>query len=280
MHRRFRAAGAALCLAVGSACASSPLPLIPPVTEEPTGLVKSGKFVWVDLITQDVAAAKSFYGALFGWSFRGDGRYTSVLRDGTPIAGIVAAADPERVSEWVGNMSVTDVDRAAALVEARGGKVERKPVDAPDRGRLALVSDSEGALLLLLRTAGGDPPDRPTPVGGWLWRELWTHDVDSAIDLYSTLGGTQAERIDLRGESYHVLKHGNVRRAGIVKAPPEVNSVWLSYVRVKDARGTAARAAELGARIVTQDASTAILIDPMGAPIGIGVWNGRDEESR
>jgi predicted enzyme related to lactoylglutathione lyase len=266
----------AIGLAIGSACASTSLPRIPPVTEEPTQLVKPGKFVWVDLVTQDVANAKSFYGALFGWTFLGGDRYTQVLHDGTAIAGIVRAADPERGSEWVGNLSVADVDRAAALVSERGGVVEREPVNAPERGRLALVSDPEGALLLLLRASGGDPPDAEPTVGSWLWRELWTHDVDSAAAFYAALAGYEPETVEFRGHPYHVLKGSGVPRAGVVSAPPEVNPLWLPYVRVEDPGDTAARAATLGARIVMQDEHGAILVDPTGAPIGIQAWAGSD----
>jgi predicted enzyme related to lactoylglutathione lyase len=262
----------AICLAFGLACASTSLPWIPSVTEEPTQLVKSGKFVWVDLVTQDVANAKSFYGALFGWTFLGGDRYTQVLHDGTPIAGIVRARDPERGSEWVGNLSVADVDRAAALVSERGGVVEREPVDAPERGRLALVSDPEGALVLLVRASGGDPPDAEPPVGSWLWREIWTHDVDSSAAFYVALAGYEPETVEFRGHPYHVLKGGGVPRAGVVAAPPEVNPLWLPYVRVEDPGDTAARAATLGARIVMQGEHAAILIDPTGAAIGVQTW--------
>jgi predicted enzyme related to lactoylglutathione lyase len=268
----------ALCLAFASACASSSLPRIPPVTEEPTHLVTPGKFVWVDLVTQDVAQAKSFYGALFGWTFENGDRYTPVLRDGRPIAGIVPARDPERGSEWVGNLSVADVDRAAALMKKGGGVVERDPVDAPDRGRIALVSDPEGALLLLVRAEGGDPPDGAPAMNGWLWNELWTHDVEGAINLYSQLAGYERDVVEFRDVPYPVLRSGDVRRAGVVEAPPEVNPLWLPYVRVEDAASTAARAVDLGARLVMQDDRTAILVDPTGAPIGIGVWSGRRGE--
>ena len=63
----------------------------------------------------------------------------------------------------------------------------------------ALVSDSGGALFLLLRARGGDPPDADPVLGGWLWWELWTDDVDSAMDLYSTLAGYGQESSKLAG---------------------------------------------------------------------------------
>jgi predicted enzyme related to lactoylglutathione lyase len=249
------------------------------VTGKPTQLVKPGKFVWQDLVTQDIAEARSFYGALFGWTFQEGDRYTQVLHDGEPIGGMLAAADPERTSEWIGNLSVADVDRAAALMVDRGGVLERGPVDAPARGRLALVSDPDGALLLLLRASDGDPPDVDPRPGRWLWRELWTQNVDAAAALYTELAGYEVETVEHEGLPYHVLKDGSVPRAGMLEAPPEVNPLWLPYVRVKDAQGTAARAAALGARIVLQDEGSAILVDPTGAPIGIQVWDGGEDSA-
>lgn len=266
-----------LCLAFASACASPPPRRLPPVTGTSTQLVMPGKFVWQDLVTQDVAEARTFYGALFGWTFQEGDRYTQVLHDGEPIGGMLAAADPERTSEWIGNLSVADVDRAAALMAERGGVVERGPVDAPARGRLALVSDPDGALLLLLRASDGDPPDVDPRPGRWLWRELWTQNVDAAAALYTELAGYEVETVRHEGLPYHVLKDGSVPRAGMLEAPPEVNPLWLPYVRVKDAQSTTARAAALGARIVLQDEGSAILVDPTGAPIGIQVWDGGED---
>ena len=275
--RRWMRACAAASLVVSLGCATVSLPLLTPLTAEPTRLITPGKFVWIDLVTQDVAEAKSFYGTLFGWTFRPGERYTEVLDAGTPIAGIVLARDPKQRSEWVGNLSVADVDRAAALVSERGGTVERGPVDAPERGRLALVSDPEGALLLLLRSTGGDPPDAEPSVGGWLWRELWSHDVDAAAGFYAALAGYESDTVEFQDHPYRVLRSGGVPRAGLVVAPPQVHPLWLPYVRVEDVPGTAARAAKLGARIVMQHESAAILVDPTGAAIGVQTWAGRDD---
>jgi predicted enzyme related to lactoylglutathione lyase len=279
-RRRARLAIVAMSLAFVAACASRPLPELSPVTSSPTGLVLPGKFVWIDLVSRDVDESKRFYGQLFGWTFQDGVRYVSILHEGTPIAGIVTAARPEFGSEWVGNLSVADVDRAAAFMTRRGGKVERGPLDAPHRGRLALVRDPDEARVLLVRATGGDPPDVPPAVGRWLWRELWTHDVDAAVSLYSTLGGYEPESIELDGQAYHVLKHGDLPRAGVVEAPPEVNPLWLPYVRVQDAKASAGLAERLGARIVLQDDRSAILVDPGGAPFGIQVWSGRTKAAQ
>ncbi len=158
--------------------------------------------------------------------------------------------------------------------------MERGPVDAPQRGRLALVRDPDEARVLLVRATGGDPPDVAPAVGRWLWRELWTHDVAAAVSLYSTLGGYEPEIIELDGQSYHVLKQGDRPRAGVLEAPPDVNPLWLPYVRVKDVAASAGLAESLGARIVLQDDRNAILVDPGGAPFGIQVWSGRTEATQ
>ncbi len=263
----------ALGVVVGAACATDTLPGLTPITRPPTGLVEPGRFVWLDLVTQDVERAKSFYGSLFGWTFREGDRYTEVLHRGAPIAGIVAAESPERGSEWLPSLSVADVDRASAAARASGGIVERGPLDAPGRGRLALVSDPEGALLLLLRASTGDPPESQEPsVGSWLWRELWTHDPEQAARFYTELVGYRVEAVDRGDRSYRVFKQGDALRAGIVEAPAEVKPLWLPYVRVRDPGVVAARAALLGARVVTHHQDAAILIDPTGAPIAVQVW--------
>jgi predicted enzyme related to lactoylglutathione lyase len=281
MHRRHRPelrwgatrpwlASAALALAF--ACTATPeLPHIPPVTPAASGLVLPGKFVWFDLVAQDAERSKTFYAALFGWTYEANGRYHTILRDGVPIGGIVEALDPEQGSEWVGNLSVGDVDSAVEIVKRRGGVVEREAVEAPDRGRIAIVS-SEGAILLLTRASGGDPPDADPALHGWLWAELWTHEPEAAIALYTEIAGYEGELVDFRDGDYQILKSQGQPRAGVVPAPPDVNPLWLPYLRVEDAEATATRAAALGARVVYTDENTAILVDPTGAEIGVGEW--------
>jgi predicted enzyme related to lactoylglutathione lyase len=264
---------AAAALLLGAACATQPdLPRLPPVSREATQVVQPGKFVWGDLISQDTAASKAFYGSLFGWTFSDDGRYTTVFNQGVPIAGMVVARDANRGTEWIGNVSVADVDRASAAFGQHGGQVESGPIDAPDRGRIALVSDAGGAALLLVRATGGDPPDTHPVIGGWLWWELWTHDVELAMDLMTDVAGYQRETIDLRDEPYRVLRDQKARRAGVVEAPPEVRPTWLPYFRVADTATTVDRAVALGARLVQQTERAAILVDPNHAEFAIGIW--------
>jgi predicted enzyme related to lactoylglutathione lyase len=269
-------------LALLAACAK-PI-VLPPLTAAPTGAHLTGKFIWRDLLTNDVAAAKRFYGSLLGWEFTdtADGAYVLITHEGRPIGGIVAAQTKVKVdvSQWVSWMSVPDVDQAARLVREAGGQVLRGPIELEGRGRLVVVTDPQGALLVLARTADGDPTDAEAPVGDWFWTELWTHDRDGSLGFYQRLAGYQSDQVDLGdGRPYTVLRASGTPRAGVVQNPYEhVHTNWLPYVRVADPAAVAGRVEALGGRVLVPVAgdrragSAAIIADPSGAAFTIQKW--------
>src|SRR5215471_18271613 len=64
-------------LSVGAASAlAAEGPVFPPLTSVSGNPRLPGKFVWADLVTDDVPAARKFYGSLFGWTFREIGNYS------------------------------------------------------------------------------------------------------------------------------------------------------------------------------------------------------------
>ena len=63
--------GLVLLLALANAC-SSTKKNVPSLTPTPTGVHETGRFVWYDLLTDDVPGVERFYGELFGWEFEGD----------------------------------------------------------------------------------------------------------------------------------------------------------------------------------------------------------------
>jgi predicted enzyme related to lactoylglutathione lyase len=280
-----RAAGHSASLALvlvamlTGACASGPQRVLPPLLAEPTNWVAPGKFVWIDLITQDPAASQDFYRTLFGWTYETQDGYTRISHMGRPIAGMVEARNVEDGSEWLGSLSVTDVDEAVAIAIANGAIIERQPIDVPQRGRMALISDPEGALLLVLRATSGDPQDEPPAVGAWLWRELWSNTPTNAEAFYQELVAYTFETTELNGQPYSVFKVGEQPRAGVVHAPAEIHPTWLPYVRVAEIGPVVAQAEQLGARIFAHDDDMAIIVDPIGAPFGIQVWDPPDPDA-
>ena len=259
---------------------------VPPLTTAPTGERHIGKFVWYDLLTDDVAGVRSFYGGLLGWEFAGDDddRYLVVRLDGQPIAGVARADRIEGgpvVNQWISTMSVADVDAAVRTAVARGGTVVREPRDLDARGRFAAITDPQGALLALAASPTGDPADAEPPVGAWLWTELWTTHPDEAVAFYRAIAGYSAESSQGGvGRPYQTLNRDGKARAGVLQIAPAggVPPNWLPYVRVADAGATVARAEQLGGRVIIPPApelrngSVALIADPSGAALVIQQW--------
>ncbi len=283
-----------LSLALLGACASKP-PYVPPVTPEATGVHHDGKFVWYDLITDDVEAVKRFYGELFGWEFEAvgpeDDPYIEVYHHGKPIAGIVYMEPVEQehdVSQWVSWMSVADVDLAVGHAKQAGGEVHRSPRNLPPRGRYAIVSDPQGALFAVVRSEAGDPPDtREVIEYGWLWTELWTRDKDAAIQFYQGLAGFETEATDGGvNRPYTVLMRDDRARAGVGELDPasEFRPNWLPYVQVEDPVAVVARVEGLGGLVwmapdpEVRGATVGVIQDPAGAVLAIQKWPLDDEE--
>ena len=137
-------------IAMLSSCASRKM-AIPSVSPQPTNTYQYGKFVWHDLLTDDIPAAKKFYEELFGWEFVSsalqDTAFTVIKYNGVPIGSVVYVKrlNPD-VSEarWLSSLSVPDVDKAVEYFRSNGGTVYREPKNYPNRGRLAVVADPQG----------------------------------------------------------------------------------------------------------------------------------------
>ena len=253
-----------------------------PVASPPTGVHHQGKFVWHDLLTTDVKAAKDFYGGLFGWSFKEQGRYTVVLNNDQAIAGIVNVRSKdgkEHAARWLASLSVPDVDQAAAFVKESGGIIHEGPVDMKNRGRGVLISDPQGAQVLLLHSLGGDPVDTEPPMGSWLWVELWSKKPEASVAFYEELGGYSTAQGDEGDSNYWFLWHDKWR-AGIREIPFDNLEIrWTPTIRVTDTTLITERAKELGGRILVQPRETsiggsvALIEDPVGGLLIVQRWS-------
>ncbi|UCF18675.1 MAG: VOC family protein [Gemmatimonadota bacterium] len=283
---RVRSCAALFALVVLAGCSHGGTRL-PPVTPAPTGEYHAGKFVWYDLLTEDVAAAKRFYGELFGWEFRDGfgekGNYTLVSHEGRAIGGMVYVEPLETGvsrSRWVPVLSVEDVKAAAEIISRRGGRIFFGPETVGDRGVIAVVADPQGAVLALQRSVGGDPPDRQAADAEFLWTELWSRDLAGALAFYQSLVGYEHETTDvLSGNVYHLLVSEARPRAGILEvSTPDSLAHWIPYVRVSDVRRLADRVESLGGKLLIapseeiRGGSAALIADPTGAALAIQRW--------
>lgn len=274
------------------ACASgggSDIPVIPSINPSPTNTQSPGKFVWYDLITNDVDGARTFYGELFDWEFRGvDGgdAVTMARVNGREVASIVALDETRQELDgaaWFSSVSVADVDDATGRARL-GGSINVEPTDLPERGRYAVLHDPLGAPLVLLRANGGDPVDRDDfEPGEFLWTELWTTDARQAVSYYEAVLGYSAEFMGVEPRPYFLMSRDGEPRAGIGELPEgSARSAWLPYIAVADAQAIADRVEALGGELlIAPDAmirgSAAVMADPSGAIFAVQEWPVPDE---
>jgi uncharacterized protein len=277
------AAGAVLALAAGWACAHHPAPAAAPSTAATARGPLPGKFVWHDLVTEDPAGCRRFYGSLLGWRFedtqRGGKPYVLARAGAGYVAGMVALPPDkdQALSQWVPYLSVPDVDQAAARTAQAGGRTLVAPRPVGSIARAAVVADPQGAALGLVKLTGGDPADEPRPVTGrFFWMEYLAGDPGPALSFYQDLAGYDSRvRETPAGIAYHVLSRERPR-AGLLKSPlAGTHAAWLSYVLVDDPAALAARVASLGGTVLlaprpdVRNGSLAVVTDPSGAAVAL-----------
>ncbi len=242
-----------------------------------------GKVVWHDLMTEDLDAARRFYGGVFGWTFDnfsarpGRGRYAIARLGNVYVAGLVpvtSRADGKKISRWLPYVSVDNVDRAVARATEAGAQVA---ADAQEVGfgRVAAIIDPEGAVIGLARSKVGDPDDETTRprVGRIVWTELLTNRTpEETAKFYRALAQFDVETIERRGGQYTLLTMQGEKRAGILKNPSsEWQPAWLTYFGVDDPVAASARVETYGGKVLLpasadiREGSMAVVADPTGA---------------
>lgn len=273
---------ASIVIAIACTIGAAHAEIASPLSTTSTNVVTPGEIVFADLVTTDVEGAARFYSAVFGWELRrsDDPGYIELVHS-TELIGAIAAFDEDvepGSARWLPSVSVPDVDTTASAVVAMGGTILEPPSEFPDRGRLAVVSDSEGAVLVLLRSSSGDP-ERAS--GGFGWAELWSQDLAKAVRFYESVLGYQAlQSTRAAAPPTVVLTSEGAARATIVAAPGEgIEPNWVPYVEVADARTTLSNVRRHGGIVLatSDDVETddgtfaAIIADPTGGVFGIQV---------
>lgn len=240
---------------------------------------------WADLAADDVAAAATFYGTLFGWTAEAvpdpdAGGYTMFAHDGRTVAAVGPKQQPQQPSAWSVYVSTDDVDKTCEIAQSAGGTVAVPPMDVFDAGRMAILVDPTGAFLSLWQPGtmkGADKVDEPVSLS---WIELTTRDTKAARAFYGEVFGWGAETSDGAGMTYTEFKTGDTSVAGMMETPAEmpaeVPSYWMPYFQVSDAEKVTTDAAALGADVMVPVSpipggtmSFAVLRDPQGAAFGI-----------
>ncbi len=251
---------------------------------------QNGDFCWNECGTQDVAAAKKFYSAMFGWAAVDvpmpegmPGTYTLFKVDDKDVAGLFELTEechPGMPPNWAVYMWADDVDAFAGKVKERGGSVIADPCDVPGVGRIAVCADPTGAMFQLFRGSEhpGAAADMEGRHGGFCWREVITSNPDAAGKFYTDLFGWGSKaNPNVPGGGYTEFTRGVQSFAGMMPLSKEwgdIPSHWSSYVTVDDAAKAAETATASGGKVLVPpteipgDVGTFTLVsDPSGARI-------------
>ncbi|WND39629.1 VOC family protein [Streptomyces sp. BB1-1-1] len=129
-----------------------------------------GSLCWTELYTSDAAAAKEFYGGVFGWQFGdmalpgGGGTYSLItpagLAEERMHGGLMEVREQDLALAngrpyWHPVFAVSDCDAAVAAVTEKGGRVQMGPEDAEGVGRLAVCVDPSNADFVVLTPTQG-----------------------------------------------------------------------------------------------------------------------------
>lgn len=107
-----------------------------------------GKFSWNELVTQDVDSAVAFYTKLFGWraeKFGSEGDYRIFKLGENYVGGVLKCEMPNVPTHWLSYVTVENCDASTRAAQGLKAKVIVGPRDIPDVGRIAVLTDVQGA---------------------------------------------------------------------------------------------------------------------------------------
>jgi uncharacterized protein len=245
-----------------------------------------GQFVWYELTTPDVDAARKFYPPITGWGTQQfDKDYTMWTTSGVPFAGIFRLGPEQRQQgippNWMPYIEAGNVDDTARKVTSLGGTVVVPPSDIPGTGRFAVVRDPQGATFGLYKSNTASRAWDGTPtLGRFSWHELMTTDYRKAFDFYRQLFGWEktGDEMDMGGGNmYFMYGMKGKMYGGMFTRPPEMSGMspfWMVYVNVKDVKKAVDTATKAGAFVKQPPMEVpggmiAILGDPQGAAFAV-----------
>jgi uncharacterized protein len=244
-----------------------------------------GTFCWVELATNDGAAAKKFYTSLFGWGVDDmpipDGSTYSMLQKNGKQVGALYQLGPQQQGvppHWNSYVSVASADASATKAKELGAKVMLEPFDVMDAGRMAVLSDPTGAVFSLWeprRHFGAQLVNEP---GAFCWNELYTTDPKKAGDFYGGLFGWTKDSRHMDYGEYVIFKKDEDMAGGMMQISKEMGPMppyWLVYFAVEDCDRTVEKAKGAGAKVMMPPMDIenvgrfSILTDPQGAGFAV-----------
>jgi uncharacterized protein len=249
---------------------------------------RNGEVCWVDLQTRDVAAAKSFYAAVFGWRYEDlptpDGRsYAQAFVDDDLVT-VIAPQNPDQESrgtpaQWNVYFSADKAEDVAADAAHAGGRVQFGPEDVGGFGTMVFLEPPGGGTTGIWQAGSHYGTARYSEPGSFAWAELLTPEPQAAVGFFQQLLGHEVtEYPQDDGGTYTTLLVDGTEVAGIAPAPHDPEDVaedgaslgWQVYFAVSSVAEAVLAAVAAGAEMLVQPedvaegGSIATLKDPQG----------------
>jgi predicted enzyme related to lactoylglutathione lyase len=244
-----------------------------------------GAPIWIDLASSDTERAIDFYGQLFGWTaVRGGeetGGYVNFSLDGKSVAGMMKNDGGSGFPDgWTTYLHTADVASTAASTVAAGGQVLLDAMDVMDFGRMAVLTDSTGAVIGAWQPGTVRGFEVVSEHGAPSWHELHTWEFAKAVEFYTNVFEWETEVMGDTDEFRYTQQVQNGEPfAGIMDAsgflPEGVPSHWNVYFGSADVDATIKLLESLGGSVLEPAEDTpygrlAKVADPTGAAFKLG----------
>ncbi|MGA9316293.1 MAG: VOC family protein [Solirubrobacteraceae bacterium] len=258
---------------------------------------------WVDTSQPDPEAAVAFYSGLFGWDFKdamppgSAGKYfIASLRGGSVAAVGSQPEDAPPTAMWNTYVWVENADEAVAKARDAGGRVVADAFDVFDAGRMAVLTDPEGAAFCVWQAKQHKGAQIVNEPGSLNFNGLNTRDAQGAQSFYGSLFGWEALGLDGGVQMWRLPGYGafleksdpglreRMAQSGAPKGfedvvatlnpiaddQPDTPAHWSVTFAVDDADAMAAKAGELGGRVIVAPFDApwvrmTVISDPQGA---------------
>jgi hypothetical protein len=257
---------------------------------------------WADTSQPDPDAAARFYGEIFGWEFEdvmppgSDARYLIGRirgKDAAAVGSIPEGAPP--MAMWNTYVWVESADETAVKARDAGGTVVMDPFDVMESGRMAVLTDPEGAFFCVWQAKEQKGAQIVNEHGSVNFNNLNTRDPEGAKAFYGAVFGWETlplgsgEMWTLPGYGDHLerdnpgLRERNAEMgapkgfedvvASILPLPddqPDTPPHWSVTFGVDDADAVAEKAAALGGGVIAPPTDApwvrmTVIRDPQGA---------------
>lgn len=257
---------------------------------------------WIDTSQPDPESVLPFYGGLFGWEFENvmpagsEGEYlVGRIRSGdvAAVGSIPDGAPP--MAMWNTYIWVDSADETAAKARDAGGAVVMEPFDVMNAGRMAVLTDPEGAAFCVWQAKDHKGAKVVNEHGSLNFNGLATRDPEGAKTFYGAVFGWTTLALPsgwmwtLPGYGDHLEQSSPGLREqmtqmgapeGFIDVVAAVNPIaddepgtpahWSVTFAVDDADATAAKARELGGEVLAGPFDApwtrmAVIKDPQGA---------------